>query len=152
MVFTPGDTITEPDELDLGKNGIVYVPGLVDTMSQEDALNHIADKTATPGGLTADPDEDGYPVPVGSEWLFDKLTDIDNGITNQNPHTDWIPTTPFNFSFSGIWHYVEDWIDSFTSGIAAVLAVWNEIPLLSGALYGALVASVVVGVWRRFFE
>ena len=59
----------------------------------------------------------------------------------------------FNFSLSGIWHYVVEWVGSISSGAALIFNTWSSLPYaMVVPIYATLVCVIVIGLWRRFFE
>lgn len=58
----------------------------------------------------------------------------------------------FNFNFSGIWHYVVDWINSLRSWFSLMFSVWSGLPYaMVVPVYASAVVVIVVGMYRRFF-
>lgn len=78
-------------------------------------------------------------------------------VTPSVPSEVYIPFLPvalpnFNFSLSGIWHYVREWIASLGAWFTMVLTVWNNLPYaMVVPVYATMVVLIVLGVYKRFF-
>ena len=76
---------------------------------------------------------------------------------NSVPHPNYNPILPvtlpsFNFSFSGIWHYVRDWVNSLGAWFTLVFTLWASLPYaIIVPVYATAVIVVVLGVYKRFF-
>lgn len=74
------------------------------------------------------------------------------------PNEVYIPFLPvtlpsFNFNFSGIWHYVVEWIGSLGAWFNMVMTVWSNLPYaMTVPVYACLVILIVLGVYRRFLS
>lgn len=73
------------------------------------------------------------------------------------PNEVYIPFLPvalpnFNFSLSGIWYYVREWISSLSAWFTMVLTVWSNLPYaMVVPVYATMVVLIVLGVYKRFF-
>lgn len=66
----------------------------------------------------------------------------------------FIPVTlpHFDFSLSGIWHYVREWVGSLGAWLSTMFAVWNSLPwAMVVPVYASLVIVIVLGLYKRFF-
>lgn len=66
----------------------------------------------------------------------------------------FIPVTlpHFDFSLSGIWHYVREWVSSLGAWLSTMFAVWNNLPwAMVVPVYASLVIVIVLGLYKRFF-
>lgn len=58
----------------------------------------------------------------------------------------------FNFSLSGIWHYVRDWVNSLGAWLSTLFSVWSILPYaIVVPVYACLVILIVLGLYKRFF-
>lgn len=70
----------------------------------------------------------------------------------------YIPFLPlqlpsFNFSLSGIWHYVVSWVGTLGSWFTAMFNMWSCLPYaMVVPVYATLVVVIVLGVYRRFLS
>lgn len=68
----------------------------------------------------------------------------------------YIPLLPvqlpsFNFSFSGIWHYVVTWVGSLGSWLSLMFSVWNSLPYaIVVPVYASAVVVIILGTLKRF--
>lgn len=91
---------------------------------------------------------------------FEKTLTIIDTATPPAPEPGevYIPFLPvtlpsFNFNFSGIWHYVVEWIASLGAWFTMVLTVWANLPYaITVPVYASLVILIVLGVYRRFLS
>lgn len=73
------------------------------------------------------------------------------------PSEVYIPFLPvtlptFNFSLSGIWHYVTAWVSSLGAWFTMVFTIWSNLPYaISLPVYATAVVVIVLGVYKRFF-
>lgn len=98
---------------------------------------------------------------VSGEIVQDHTLTIDQSIPiNPDvpaPNEFYIPFLPvtlpsFNFSLSGIWHYVREWISSLGAWFTMVLTVWSNLPYaMVVPVYATMVVLIVLGVYKRFF-
>lgn len=66
----------------------------------------------------------------------------------------FIPVTlpHFDFSLSGIWYYVREWVSSLGAWLTTMFAVWNNLPwAMVVPVYASLVIVIVLGLYKRFF-
>lgn len=74
-----------------------------------------------------------------------------------SPSEVFIPLLPvtlpsFNFSLSGIWHYVVTWVQSLGSWFSTMFTVWASLPYaMVVPVYATAVVVIVLGVYKRFF-
>lgn len=105
----------------------------------ESLVSDITDSiSANDFALLADPNPvDPDPVPPASEVFTPIFT----------------PDYPsFNFNFSGIWHYVREWVQSLGSWFSIMFSVWASLPFaMVVPVYATAVVVIVLGVYRRFF-
>lgn len=58
----------------------------------------------------------------------------------------------FNFSLSGIWHYVVEWVGTLGSWFSLVFTIWSHLPYaIVVPVYATAVVVIVLGVYKRFF-
>ena len=58
----------------------------------------------------------------------------------------------FNFSLSGIWHYVREWVTSLGAWLSYLFSIWAILPYaIVVPVYACLVIVIVLGVYKRFF-
>lgn len=58
----------------------------------------------------------------------------------------------FNFSLSGIWHYVVEWVGTLGSWFSMVFTIWSHLPYaIVVPVYATAVVVIVLGVYKRFF-
>lgn len=73
-----------------------------------------------------------------------------------SPSEVYIPLLPvtlpnFNFSFSGIWHYVVSWVQSLGSWFSMVFTVWSNLPYaIVLPVYATAVVVIIIGTLKRF--
>lgn len=73
------------------------------------------------------------------------------------PSEVYIPFLPvtlpsFQFSLSGIWHYVTAWVTSLGAWFSLVFTTWSYLPYaISVPVYATAVIVIVLGVYKRFF-
>lgn len=73
------------------------------------------------------------------------------------PSEVYIPFLPvtlpsFQFSLSGIWHYVTAWVASLGAWFSLVFMTWSYLPYaISVPVYATAVIVIVLGVYKRFF-
>lgn len=73
------------------------------------------------------------------------------------PSEIFVPLLPvglpsFNFSFSGIWHYVREWVSSLGSWFSTLFTIWSALPYaMVVPVYATAVVVIVLGVYKRFF-
>ena len=81
----------------------------------------------------------------------------DTPIPADTPKPNYLPILPvalpsFNFSLSGIWHYVRDWVSSLGAWFTLVFSLWASLPYaIVVPVYATAVIVVVLGVYKRFF-
>lgn len=90
----------------------------------------------------------------------------DNPVLNPEPEPGPDPDAPvevitpflpvvfpsFNFSFSGIWHYVVEWVGTLGSWFSMVFTIWSHLPYaIVVPVYATAVVVIVLGVYKRFF-
>lgn len=69
----------------------------------------------------------------------------------------YIPLLPvnlpsFNFSLSGIWHYVVSWVQSLGAWLSLMFKTWAILPsAITIPVYATAVIVIVLGVYKRFF-
>lgn len=69
----------------------------------------------------------------------------------------YIPLLPvelpnFNFSLSGIWHYVVSWVQSLGAWLSLMFQAWAVLPsAITIPVYASAVIVIVLGVYKRFF-
>lgn len=161
------------------QNNISVQPYIGDTVPQDVYIPDNEDVNYTPlpyvGGLDIPWDDSLFGDGNGS--LTDAQSEaisevIDSSITDslektltladaENPDIPasevYIPFLPvalpnFNFSLSGIWHYVREWIASLGAWFTMVLTVWNNLPYaMVVPVYATMVVLIVLGVYKRFF-
>lgn len=74
-----------------------------------------------------------------------------------SPSEVYIPFLPvtlpsFQFSLSGIWHYVTAWVASLGAWFSIVFTTWSYLPYaISVPVYATAVIVIVLGVYKRFF-
>lgn len=74
-----------------------------------------------------------------------------------SPSEVYIPFLPvtlpsFQFSLSGIWHYVTAWVASLGAWFNLVFTTWSYLPYaISVPVYATAVIVIVLGVYKRFF-
>ena len=76
----------------------------------------------------------------------------DDVIANE-VYIPFLPVTlpSFNFSFSGIWHYVVTWVSSLGAWFTTLFTIWSCLPYaMVVPVYATLVVVIVLGVYRRF--
>lgn len=85
-----------------------------------------------------------------------ELADTANPPT-PSPSEVYIPFLPvtlpsFQFSLSGIWHYVTAWVASLGAWFNLVFTTWSYLPYaISVPVYATAVIVIVLGVYKRFF-
>lgn len=85
-----------------------------------------------------------------------ELADTDSP-SNPSPNEVYIPLLPvnlpsFNFSLSGIWHYVVSWVQSLGSWMSLMFQTWAVLPsAITIPVYATAVIVIVLGVYKRFF-
>lgn len=58
----------------------------------------------------------------------------------------------FQFNFSGIWHYVREWVSSLGAWLTTMFTIWNGLPYaIVVPVYASAVIVIVLGVYKRFF-
>lgn len=58
----------------------------------------------------------------------------------------------FDFSLSGIWYYVVQWVGSLGSFLGTLFTVWSTLPYaMVVPVYATAVVVIVFGVYKRFF-
>jgi len=73
------------------------------------------------------------------------------------PSEVFVPLLPvglpsFNFSFSGIWHYVREWVSSLGAWFTTLFTIWSALPYaMVVPVYATAVVVIVLGVYKRFF-
>lgn len=73
------------------------------------------------------------------------------------PSPEYNPLLPsnlpsFNFSFSGIWHYVVEWVATLGDWFTAMFSMWSALPYaMVLPVYATAVIVIVLGVYKRFF-
>lgn len=73
------------------------------------------------------------------------------------PNEVFIPLLPvelpsFNFSLSGIWHYVVSWVQSLGAWLSLMFQTWAVLPsAITIPVYATAVIVIVLGVYKRFF-
>lgn len=88
---------------------------------------------------------------------LDTETDIPVNPDPPTPSEVVIPFLPvvipsFDFSLSGIWHYVREWVSSLGAWFAVVFTVWSYLPYaLVVPVYASAVIVIVLGIYKRFF-
>lgn len=74
-----------------------------------------------------------------------------------SPNEVYIPLLPvelpsFNFSLSGIWHYVVSWVQSLGAWLSLMFQTWAVLPsAITIPVYATAVIVIVLGVYKRFF-
>lgn len=164
-----GDPLENPLEITIPDNTAPdYVPAprrITTTMPVPDGIN-----IPLPEGITTP--EYGVPYPITDPAtlndlvpeLWDNLVANDVGLQDapdpvgpSNPSEVYIPLLPvtlpsFNFNFSGIWHYVREWVSSLGAWFTMVFTVWQNLPYaIVVPVYASAVIVIVLGVYKRFF-
>lgn len=78
----------------------------------------------------------------------------DPGLSPSEVFIPFLPVTlpSFNFSLSGIWHYVVTWVQSLGSWFSTMFTVWAALPYaMTVPVYATAVVVIVLGVYKRFF-
>ena len=86
--------------------------------------------------------------------LQDAPDPVEPGSSPSEVYVPFLPITlpSFNFSLSGIWHYVRDWVTSLGSWFTMVFTIWASLPYaIVVPVYATAVIIVVLGVYKRFF-
>ena len=87
------------------------------------------------------------------------LAETDNPSPNPGPDIGEVmfPLIPislpsFNFSLSGIWHYVREWVSSLGAWLSMMFTIWAALPYaMVVPVYACIVIVIVLGIYRRFF-
>lgn len=109
-----------------------------------DAVPDIWSSVVTGTSVEVDPDPEPDPDP-------------DPDPDNPSPGEVFNPLLPvtlpsFNFSFSGIWHYVREWVSSLGSWFTTLFLIWSKLPYaMVVPVYATAVVVIVLGVYKRFF-
>lgn len=112
-----------------------------DTLTQDELLEEVADDAQTKS--------------LANE--LELVEPLDPPITPSGPSEVVVPFLPvnlpsFNFSLSGIWHYVIDWVESLGDWLQMMFYIWANLPLaMVLPVYATMVITIVVGLYRRFF-
>lgn len=126
----------------------ILVDGLGDWGdSLDDIYNHV-------GSLTL-PDS----VPADVDYSISPSTDLVDSLVSQGVLTTENSPIVFNpiplldgdidLGFGNLWHYVTDWVTSFSAGIALIGGIMFSLPLVA-AFYAILVILIVFSLWRLF--
>lgn len=154
----PSDKYNEGLKDGTGKTldkGDVYIPDPTATDYQADTLT----------GTWSIPYEDAF---VGElDQVLAKVKELVNSndtileLDKTAPDPVSIPFLPpgglnelpsFDFSLSGIWHYVVSWIGSIRSGAALIASVWSSLPYaMLVPIWASAVIVIVLGMYKRFF-
>lgn len=92
-------------------------------------------------------------VANGAE-IQDAPEPIDPGPAPSEVYVPFLPIAlpSFDFSLSGIWHYVTAWVASLGAWFTMVFSVWAALPYaLVVPVYASAVIVIVLGVYKRFF-
>lgn len=106
--------------------------------------------------------EDDADLKAAAQDASDAIFDDNFGIQQDTPtppaaNEVFTPLLPiqlpsFNFSFSGIWHYVREWVGSISSWLSVMFTVWSHLPYaITVPVYATAVIVIVLGVYKRFF-
>lgn len=127
-----------------------------------------------PDPITGDFPENAPDPEEVAEALAEPLVQgaIDGEIVSENPElnpepepgpepdapveviTPFLPVVfpSFNFSLSGIWHYVVEWVGTLGSWFSMVFTIWSHLPYaIVIPVYATAVVVIVLGVYKRFF-
>lgn len=127
-----------------------------------------------PDPITGDFPEDAPDPEEVAEALAEPLAQgaIDGELVAENPElnpdpepgpdpdapveviTPFLPVVfpSFNFSLSGIWHYVVEWVGTLGSWFSMVFTIWSHLPYaIVVPVYATAVVVIVLGVYKRFF-
>lgn len=83
----------------------------------------------------------------------DDVTDLTDAISPAPVISPYIPFNipSFNFNFSGIWHYVIEWVGSLGSGLSFFGSTWSNIPYaMVVPVYATAVIVIVTSIFKRF--
>lgn len=79
---------------------------------------------------------------------------VNPGPTPSEVYVPFLPITlpSFDFSLSGIWHYVTAWVASLGAWFTMVFSIWAALPYaIVVPVYATAVIVIVLGVYKRFF-
>lgn len=92
-----------------------------------------------------------------NDTTLDLVDTADPPAPTPEPSEILVPFLPvtlpsFNFSLSGIWHYVREWVSSLGAWFALMFTVWSTLPYaMVVPVYATAVVVIVLGVYKRFF-
>lgn len=109
-------------------------------------------------------------MPIGAQQVVEDTLEVSQPQVDPDPVPDPEPgpspdapvevVTPllpvsfpsFNFSLSGIWHYVVEWVGTLGSWFSMVFTIWSHLPYAFVVpVYATAVVVIVLGVYKRFF-
>lgn len=142
----------------------VHIPDNTDVnyspLPFEQALDHDWDNTTYGDGTGAMTDAQSEAAEAAvSQTMVDARTITNYYTTNppSSPSEVVLPFLPiqlpsFDFSLSGIWHYVVTWVQSLGTWLTTMFTVWNSLPYaMVVPVYATAVIVIVLGVYKRFF-
>lgn len=77
---------------------------------------------------------------------------VNSGVDTFNSVLPFVDLPSFQFNFSGIWHYVREWVSSLGAWLTTMFTIWNGLPYaIVVPVYASAVIVIVLGVYKRFF-
>lgn len=77
---------------------------------------------------------------------------VSSGVDTFHSVLPFVDLPSFQFNFSGIWHYVREWVSSLGAWLTTMFTIWNGLPYaIVVPVYASAVIVIVLGVYKRFF-